>query len=527
MPEIGQEHAPATESLAPGAPFIEMSHISKRFAGAVALEDVSIELHAGEIHAVIGANGAGKSTLGKILAGVHTIDAGEIRISGQSVQFNSPADALGQGIAIMQQEIALAGKMSVIDNVFLGTEHGFGQFVSRKRQYAEYEELRSRTGFVLDPDAIVDDLRLGEQQQVSVLWALARHARAVVMDEPTASLDREDSHRLLETAKMLAASGIAVVFVSHFLDEVLAVSDRITVLANGHHVLTRVRAGMSENDLVEAMIGGSLDAAFPGLPPSPDDATPPIFETRALSVDSEISDISVQVRPGEVLGIYGLVGSGRSEFALAVAGATKGVRGEVRIEGSPVSISSPLGGIRAGITLLPESRKDQGLMLGRSVFDNTSLSALDEFTSKLGFVKDRALLEAVDDVLTPLALRGGNRLREEVGNFSGGNQQKVLLGKCLLTRPKLLILDEPTRGVDIGAKRAIYDVIVEIAAQGTAIILISSEEAEVMHLCHRIHVFRDGRVADEMTHDEADENRLLAAALGANDSGSKSERNGN
>lgn len=464
MPEMGQEHAPAAPSPTSGEPFIEMAHISKRFAGAVALEDVSIELYAGEIHSVIGANGAGKSTLGKILAGVHTIDAGEIRVNGQRAHFHSPADALGRGIAIMQQEIALAGKMSVIDNVFLGTEHGFGQFVNRKRQYAEYEELRSRTGFV---------------------------------------------------------------FVSHFLDEVLAVSDRITVLSNGRHVLTRLRDGMSENDLVEAMIGGSLDAAFPELPSLPDYAMPPSFETLALSVDAEVSNISIKVRPGEVLGIYGLVGSGRSEFALAVAGATKGVQGEVRIEGKPVSIKSPLDGIRAGITLLPESRKDQGLMLGRSVLDNTSLSALDRFTSKLGFVKDRALTEAVEEVLTPLALRGGNRLGEEVGNFSGGNQQKVLLGKCLLTRPKLLILDEPTRGVDIGAKRAIYDVIVEIAAQGTAIILISSEEAEVMHLCHRIHVFRDGQIADEMTHAEADENRLLAAALGANDTGAKSERNGN
>lgn len=515
-----------SEGTTPGEPFIVMSNISKRFAGAVALDDVSIDLHAGEIHAVIGANGAGKSTLGKILAGVHPVDEGEILIEGRPAHFQSPADALGRGIAIMQQEIALAGKMNVVDNVFLGTEQGFGQLLNRKRQYAEFEELRSRTGFDLEPDAIVDDLRLGEQQQVSVLWALARHARAVVMDEPTASLDREDSRRLLDTARMLAESGIAVVFVSHFLDEVLDVSDRITVLANGRHVLTRPREGLNENDLVEAMIGGSLDSAFPALPPAPPESLAPVFETRGLSVSGEVWDISLKVRPGEVVGIYGLVGSGRSEFALAVAGATKGVHGQILIDGKGIRIPTPLAGIQAGITLLPESRKDQGLMLGRTVFDNTSLSALGKFTSKLGFVRNKELGKAVEDVLTPLSLRGGNRLTEEVGNFSGGNQQKVLLGKCLLTRPKLLILDEPTRGVDIGAKRAIYDVIADIAAQGTAIILISSEEAEVMHLCHRIHVFRDGRIADGMTHDEADESRLLAAALGAGDAGT-SQRNGN
>ena len=508
-----------------GEPLIEMSNISKRFAGAVALEDVSFDLRAGEIHSIIGANGAGKSTLGKILAGVHTHDGGTMRVDGEAVKFHSPADALASGIAIMQQEIALAGKLSVIDNIFLGTELGSGLFLNRRRQIEEFEQLRSRTGFNLRADAIVDDLRLGEQQQVSVLWALARHARVVVMDEPTASLDREDSLLLLETAKMLAAANIAVVFVSHFLNEILAISDRITVLANGKHVLTRPRAGLEEHDLVEAMIGGSFESAFPELPPGPVGEEAPVFVAEDITVSGEVRGISMEVRAGEIVGIYGLVGSGRSEFALAIAGATKGVRGQVRILGESARITSPLAAMKAGITLLPESRKDQGLMLEQSVYENTSLAALDTYTTSIGTVRRAALTEAVDAVLTPLSLRGGNRLTEEVGNFSGGNQQKVLLGKCLLTKPKLLILDEPTRGVDIGAKRAIYDVIADIAAQGTAVILISSEEAEVMHLCHRVHVFRDGQVVDEMTHGEANESRLLAAALGAGNN-STIDRNG-
>lgn len=511
-------HEPTQSNNAPGAlgePFIVMSNITKRFAGALALDNITVDLRAGEIHSMIGANGAGKSTLGKLLSGVHTHDGGEIRVRGEVVTFHSPADALSHGIAIMQQEIALAGKLSVIDNVFLGTEFGTGPFVRRREQYGEFERLRQRSGFHLDPDTIVDDLRLGEQQQVSVLWALARHAQLVVMDEPTASLDREDARRLLATARMLADDGITVVFVSHFLEDVLEISDRITVLANGTHVLTADRADLEVDDLVRAMIGGSLDAAFPPLPPEPAADADPVFEATDIRVNTVLHGVSLSVRAGEIVGIFGLVGSGRSEFAHAITGAMRDVQGTIQLNGLPQRITTPKASIAAGITLLPESRKDQGLMLGRSVRDNTALSALSRFTSRLGIVRQRELEAAVVEALSPLALRGGNRLDEEVGNFSGGNQQKVLLAKCLLTQPKLLILDEPTRGVDIGAKRAIYDVIAEIAALGTAIILISSDEAEVMHLSHRIEVFRNGAVVDRVTHREATKDGLLAAALGA------------
>ncbi|MBU3995249.1 MAG: sugar ABC transporter ATP-binding protein [Actinobacteria bacterium] len=498
-----------------GEPLVVMSNITKRFAGAVALENVSVDLRVGEIHSVIGANGAGKSTLGKVLAGVHRHDGGSITVNGRQVEFDSPGAALGHGIAIMQQEIALAGKMSVVDNVFLGTELGGGPLVARGKQLTKFSQLCERTGFTLEPQAIVDTLRLGEQQQVAVLWALARGARLVVMDEPTASLDRGDSLRLLDTARMLSAEGITVVFVSHFLDEVLAISDRITVLANGTHIFTREAAELDEHTLVEAMIGGTLDAAFPSLPEAPDSAAPYVFEAQDVRVEGEEETISLGVRAGEIVGLYGLVGSGRSEFAHAISGSTRIAGGQLSVDGSEVRLGRPGQAITAGITLLPESRKDQGLMLGRTVLENTALSALGRFTNRFGIVRRKQLRESVGTVLEPMSLRGGNRLDEEVGNFSGGNQQKVLLAKCLLTKPKLLILDEPTRGVDIGAKRAIYDVIVEVAAQGTSILLISSEEAEVLHLCHRIAVFRKGSIAQILSHGEADENRLLAAALGA------------
>lgn len=500
-----------------GESFIVMSNITKRFSGAVAVSGVSVDFRAGEIHSIVGANGAGKSTLGKVLAGVHPHDGGEILVDGHPVAFDSPAAALRQGIAIMQQEIALAEKLSVLDNVFLGTEFGPGPLLSRRRQREEFERLRQRTGFQLEPAAIVEDLRLGEQQQVSVLWALARGARLIVMDEPTASLDREDSHRLLETARKLASEGITVIFVSHFLDEVLAISDRVTVLANGSHVFTRDRSELDERTLVEAMIGGELEAAFPDLIAPPSAETAPVFNAKNIVVPGEVDDLSLSVRPGEIVGVYGLVGSGRSEFAHAISGSVKHVRGTIEVDGTAVTVRTPRQAIEAGITLLPESRKDQGLMLGRSVLENTALSALGRFTSRLGIVQERLLRTEVTAVLDPMSLRGGNRLDEEVGNFSGGNQQKVLLGKCLLTRPKLLILDEPTRGVDIGAKRAIYDVIMQIAAQGTGILLISSEEAEVLHLCHRVVVFREGRIAGRFDHGAANEHQLLTAALGAAD----------
>lgn len=507
-------HIYSSRGSASTEPFVQMSGITKRFAGALALDDVSIEVGAGEVHSLVGANGAGKSTLGKILAGVHKPDSGQIRVYGEKVGFASPRDALARGIAIMQQEIALAGKMSVIDNVFLGTEFGSGPFLRRKAQLKAFGALTARTGFRINPYGAVEDLRLGEQQQVAVLWALARHARLVVMDEPTASLDRTDSHRLLDTAERLSEEGIAVVFVSHFLDEVQRISDTITVLANGRHVMSQPAGELTESTIVSAMIGGSLDSAFPALPPRPGPGSHPLIQISNMTQAGVVNEVSLDVQAGEVVGIYGLVGSGRSEFAHLLAGASKSTGGEIRIGGRPVEISNPRSAIKNGVTLLPESRKEQGLMLGRAVLENTSLSSLDRYTNALGFI-DRGREKAdATAVLDPLSLRGGNRLEEEVGNFSGGNQQKVLLGKCLLTRPKLLILDEPTRGVDIGAKRAIYDTIHEVAAAGTAVVLISSEQEEVLHLCHRIGVFRDGRLTDMFDHGEVDEDRLLTAALG-------------
>jgi rhamnose transport system ATP-binding protein len=498
----------------PGEPFVAIHDVDKRFSGAVALDDVTVEFRAGSIHALVGANGAGKSTLGKVLAGVYPIDGGEIVVDGQAVAFSTPADALKLGFAIMQQEIALAGKLTVLDNIFLGTELGRGGVVDRSAQREEFRALIARTGFAIDPDAYVDDLRVGEQQQVAVLWALARHARLIVMDETTASLDRTDAHRLLDTARTLAAEGITVVYVSHFLDEIFAIADTVTILANGRLVGTFEIGELTEDRMVELMIGGSIDAAFPSIAPAPAPGAAPALAVRSVTVPGVLEDITLDVAPGEILGIYGLVGSGRSEFAHVLAGAMKGYSGDIEVRGRPADLRSPLAAIRSGITLLPESRKDQGLFLGLSVASNASAASLGRFTNRLGFVRRRAERAEVDRVLTPMALRGGTRLDEEVGNFSGGNQQKVLFAKCILTRPAVLILDEPSRGVDIGAKRAIYDQINALAAEGVGVILISSEHAEVLHLCHRVVVFDKGRIADTFSHGAADENRLLTAALG-------------
>ena len=505
---------PSVVRESPGASLISVHGIEKRFSGAIALDGVTVDFRAGSIHALVGANGAGKSTLGKILAGVHAIDGGQITVDGAPVAFSTPADALKLGIAIMQQEIALAGKLTVLDNVFLGTELGRGGLVDRAAQRAEFQALIARTGFSIDPNAYVDDLRVGEQQQVAVLWALARHARLIVMDETTASLDRTDAHRLLDTARTLAAEGITVVYVSHFLDEVFAIADTVTILANGRLVGTYDIADLTEERMVELMIGGSMDAAFPDLAPAPEPGAVPALSVRSVSVPGVLDDVTLQVAPGEILGIYGLVGSGRSEFAHVLAGALKGSSEAIEVGGRRANVRTPRAAIESGITLLPESRKDQGLFLGLSVGANASSAALSRFTDRLGFVKRRAERAEVERVLDPMSLRGGNRLDEEVGNFSGGNQQKVLFAKCILTQPTVLILDEPSRGVDIGAKRAIYDQINRLAGEGVGIILISSEQAEVLHLCHRIVVFNKGKVVDTFTHGTADENRLLTAALG-------------
>jgi rhamnose transport system ATP-binding protein len=489
--------------------------IGKRYGALRALADVSVTIEPGGIHALVGENGAGKSTLGKIIGGAVRPDEGELLIDGTTVTLHSPRDAIRHGISLIEQEFALAPDLSVLDNVFLGVELGARGLLDRGAQRERFAELAERIDFTPDPSTRVRALRTAEQQKVEVLRALVRDARLIVMDEPTAALTRREADRLLQITRDLRRDGVTVVFVSHFLGDVLALCDTITVLKDGRHVQTTPAAEETHESLVTAMLGRSLDVQFPPrhAPPSGE----PVLRVRGLSREPAFRDVSLDIRPGEIVGLAGLVGSGRSEIARAIFGADQPDAGTIEVGGREVRLKSPRGGIRAGIAMLPESRKDQGLVMMRSVVENVTMAHLDEVTPR-GVVSRRRERSVVDETLRRVDARTASPTLP-VSSLSGGNQQKVALAKWLLRTPRVLIADEPTRGVDVGAKRAIYELIIELADQGLAVLLISSEVEEVLGLAHRVLVVRAGRIVGEFDAAQADEEVVMRAAFGGVDGG--------
>jgi simple sugar transport system ATP-binding protein/ribose transport system ATP-binding protein len=515
-PEISQCD-PGADSLPPGPqsaprPILRARGIVKSFGHHRALDSVDLTLEPGSVHGLVGENGAGKSTLSKVISGVLRADAGCIEVNGKVVSFRSPADALRAGITIMEQELSLAPDLTVAENVLLGRYPARYGILSRRRLAREFAELSERTGFTLDGSRLVGGLPLAMQQEVEILRALGRRAQVIVMDEPTAALSAQDSERLHDVVRGLRESGIAVVYISHFLDEVLALSDHITIMRNGQCVQTVQSREASVDALVLGMTGTTLQQGFPARPAVRSDA-PVLLEVRDLRRPHQANGVDLTVRAGEIVGIFGLVGSGRSEFAHAVFGAAgRSTRGRVLVDGVPVELSSPAHALRSGIALLPESRKDQGLFLGRSQRENATISALHDF-STLGVVRRRDERRAA---LDGLRATGVVPLTPEnaVGVLSGGNQQKVLFAKTLLRRPRVVILDEPTRGVDVASRRAIYDIVVDLVEAGMAVILISSEYDEVAHMSHRLLVMRNGSISGEFDPSQTSHDAVLAAAFG-------------
>jgi ABC-type sugar transport system ATPase subunit len=489
---------------------VELRGIAKRYGGAQALDDVSVTVAAGKIHALVGENGAGKSTLGKIIAGAVLSDAGEIRVNGRAVAFRHPRDAIREGIALIHQELALVPGLSVIDNVFLGVELGRNGIVDRAAQRARFAELAGRIGFAQPAAARVETLRVAEQQKVEILRALVRDARLIVMDEPTAALTRIEADRLLQITRDLRRDGVTVIYVSHVLADVLALCDTVTVLKDGRHVKTVPANGETVESLVTAMLGRAMDLVFPERRPPPADA-PMVLSVRNLSRPPAFRDISFDIRAGEIVGLAGLVGSGRTEIARAVFGADPAA-GTVEVAGKPVRGRDPRTGIRHGLAMLPESRKDQGLVMIRPVRENVSLAHLREL-SRYGILDMARERERVGAVLDSVHARVPS-VAMPVSGLSGGNQQKAAIAKWLVKTPKVLLADEPTRGIDVGAKRAIYELIHRLAAQGLGVLLISSEIEEVLGLAHRVLVLRNGRIVAEMPGDQADEESVMRASFG-------------
>jgi ABC-type sugar transport system ATPase subunit len=494
---------------------VELRDISKSFGGARALEAVSLQISRGSVHALVGENGAGKSTLGKIVSGVIPPDHGQVLLGGEPVHFHSPHDAIARGIALIAQELILVPALTVAENVFLGTEPRRAGFLRRRALRRRYEELAGSVGFDLPPDAPAGRLRTADQQKVEILRALSRDAELIVMDEPTASLSRPDVVRLHEIIRRLAGAGTTIVLVSHFLGEVLELADEVTILRDGQVVRTAPAAGQTTETLLNAMLGRSLGATFPAKQMITRQA-PVVLSVRGLRA-AGVENVSLDVRAGEIVGLAGLVGAGRSELAHAVYRASRAAAGTVQVTDGPALrggrglAAGPRSALDAGVAMIPESRKDQGLLLGRSIAENVSLAGLTDL-SRLGLVRRRAERRAVERLLGQVAVRAPS-LAAAVGTLSGGNQQKVLFARMLLRRPRVLIADEPTRGVDVGAKRAIYDLLTTLAADGLGVLLISSDVEEILGLAHRVLVMRMGKISAELSGDDMTEAAILGAAF--------------
>jgi ribose transport system ATP-binding protein len=493
----------------PEAPYLELLDVSKHFGGVQALDSVSVGVRRGSVHALVGENGAGKSTLGRIVAGALVPDEGRVLLEREPVAFGSPREALERGVAAIAQEPNVVPQLSVAENVLLGVEPRRGGFIRSRRLKRRYAELARTAGFDLRGDVAAERLGTAEQQKVEILRALSRDAQLIVMDEPTAALDARETGNLHEIVRGLAASGKTIILISHFLKEVLELADTVTVLRDGRLVKTAPTAAETEASLIEAMLGQALEATFPPkVVPSAD--APVVLTVRGLH-GLGVEGVSFELRAGEILGLAGLVGAGRTELARTIFGAAPAEAGEAFLANGRALARNPRRSLDAGVAMIPESRKDEGLIYGRSAIENSTLSRLPAYSS-LGIVRRRAERKAARRVLDRCGVRGAS-YGAPVDTFSGGNQQKVLLARMLLCQPGVLLADEPTRGVDIGAKRAIYDFLAELASEGIGIVLISSEVEEIIGLAHRVLVMRRGRIVDELAGDAISESRILAAAF--------------
>jgi ribose transport system ATP-binding protein len=475
-----------------------------------ALSGIDLEIERGVIHGLVGENGAGKSTLGKIVAGVHRPDEGELWVDGRRVTYGSPRDALRDGLTIITQEPTLVPHRSVLENVFLGLESSSAGVVERRKLRRRYADLVEQADIQLPANAHAASLRVADQQKVEILRAIAREARLVVMDEPTSALTTDESSRLFDVVRGLRERGTTIIYVSHLLEEVLALVDTVTVLRDGKLVRTAPAAEETPERLVSAMLGRSMELVFPEKTVVPEDA-PVVLSVRGLSRPPAVRNVSFHIRAGEILGLAGLIGSGRSEVARAIFGADRRAAGDILVTARPVRIRTPRAAVRAGIALLPEDRKTQGLLMLRSIVDNVTLPHLGE-VSRLSVVARRGERKAAVALMDRVDVRAKGPTAR-VSTLSGGNQQKVLFAKWLFKAPRVFIADEPTRGVDVGAKRAIYDLIQSLATEGMAVLLISSEHEEILGLAHRVLVMRSGRIVAELDRDSMSEEAILRAAF--------------
>jgi putative multiple sugar transport system ATP-binding protein len=500
---------------------LEMRSITKTFPGVKALQNVNLDVRAGEIHAIVGENGAGKSTLMKVLSGVypHGSYDGQIVFQGQECHFKTIGDSEHKGIVIIHQELALVPLLSIAENIYLGNEQATAGVIDWEETREGARALLRKVGLSEDPNTLVTNIGVGKQQLVEIAKALSKEVKLLILDEPTASLSEKDSDALLTLLLEFKTQGISCILISHKLNEVSKVADRITVIRDGHTIVTLNKDEITEDRIITSMVGRSLEDRYPARTPNIGDV---VFEVKNWSVyhpqhrDRQvIRNLDINIRKGEVVGIAGLMGSGRTEFAMSLFGKSYGVRisGQVALHGKPIDTSTVQKAVSHGIAYATEDRKTYGLNLIDHIKHNTTIANLIG-VSRWGVIDDLAEMDVANDYRKKTNIRSSS-VYQTTGNLSGGNQQKVVLSKWLFANPEVLILDEPTRGIDVGAKYEIYTIINQLAAQGKAILVISSEMPELLGITDRIYVMNEGWIVGEMPTAEASQEKIMRAIVRA------------
>lgn len=490
-----------------------INHICKNFPGVKALEDVSFDIYQGDIHAIIGENGAGKSTLMNILSGVYRASSGIVEFDGQEVHFNAPVDANAHGIAMIHQELSLSGTLSIAENIFQARlpKNKIG-LIDHQRLLRDSQTYLDEVGLGhIDPRTLVRNINASQQQQVEIAKALSQNAKFLIMDEPTSALTPAETEVLFQIMRQLKARGITILYISHKLNEIQEISDRITVLRDGHYIETRKTCETEISDMISLMVGRKFSGGFKRnryLAEADYCDRKPILEVEGLNVAGKVHDVSFKLYEGEVLGLAGLVGSGRSEILQAIFGADPREKGQVRVNGSELKKGNTTEAIAHGMGLVPEGRKTQGLFLKFSVKKNMSIVRLNSHKRPFKLLNAAQEAEIAQEYTEKLRVKTPS-LNQQIANLSGGNQQKTIIARWLMNNPRILFLDEPTQGIDVGAKNEIYEIIDQLAASGVSVIMVSSEMQENISLCDRIVVLYEGRVTGTVAHKDATEHNII------------------
>ncbi len=489
---------------------LEMKNITKTFPGVTALDNVDFHLKKGEVHALLGENGAGKSTLMKVLNGIQERDSGKIFLRGQELRFNNTKEAQNAGLAIIHQELELIPHLNVAENIFLGREEKKGFLIDYNSLYKKTEDVLDMLGVNIDPRAKIVDLNIGNQQMVEIAKAVSQEAEILVMDEPTSSLTNQEIEILFSLIRRLKKQDISIVYISHRLEEVFEICDRVTVLRDGQFVDEVKTEDTDEDHLIKMMVGRTIEERFPEIKFTPGEE---ILKVENLSVPDKLEEASFELRKGEILGIAGLMGSGRTELAKSLFGVYDDIEGKIIFKGKKIKIDSPADAINYGIYYLSEDRKEEGLVLGLTVENNISLAVLRNMLKMQTFIDREEEKELALNYIDELNIKTPSE-KQTVMNLSGGNQQKVVVSKLLSTNPEVVILDEPTRGIDVGAKREIYKLMQDLVNEGVAVILISSELPEVINLSNRVIVMHENKIMGELEADQADQEAVMRLATG-------------